>query len=56
MRFILEGYDGLAQASTACPKSALVTLRYHYKNRATLISILDSLEEKLVNQKSRLIK
>lgn len=43
LKFILEGYDGLALLSTADRDSGLVSLHYHPACRAELHSILESL-------------
>ena len=47
LRFILEGYDGLATLSTISPKAGMVVLKYPEHARPDLLELLDSMEDKL---------
>ena len=47
LKFILEGYDGLAQLSSAGNKGALVRLRYPYQRRGELFDLLAALAPQL---------
>ena len=44
VKFILEGYDGLAVLSTADRNSGEITLRYHPGRRETLFCLLNELQ------------
>lgn len=44
LKFILEGYDGLAVLSTVDRKVGLVSLRYFPSCRDELIALLESLQ------------
>ncbi len=48
LRFILEGYDGLATLSTVSAKNGIVVLRFPPPARDELIELLESLSEKLI--------
>jgi len=44
LKFILEGYDGLAVLSTVNRENGLVSLRYFPACRDELVALLDSLQ------------
>lgn len=43
LRFILEGYDGLAQLTTVNAKLGLVELRYFPGEKETVLQLVDNL-------------
>ena len=43
LRFILEGYDGMALLSTISPKPGVILLHFHPSARNDMECILDSL-------------
>lgn len=47
LKFILEGYDGLALLSTVDRDIGLVSLRYFPACRGELVDLLDSLQSSL---------
>ncbi|MCP3931650.1 MAG: DUF4911 domain-containing protein [Bacteroidetes bacterium] len=47
LKFILEGYDGLATLSSYDIKKGLVVLRYSYERRIDVIHLLSYLAQRL---------
>ncbi len=43
LKFILEGYDGLALLSTLNPGTGLMEIRFPHENRSFLLMLLDDL-------------
>jgi len=50
LKFILEGYDGLALMSTLDRKQGLVELRYPAEMKKELLALLDDLGPKLLQE------
>lgn len=52
LRFILEGYDGLAVLSTVSTETGLVLLRFPKEARAEVVALLDDMANALTSQGS----
>lgn len=48
LRFILEGYDGLATLSTVDPRNGIVQVRYPHSSGKDVILLLNELAKQLV--------
>lgn len=53
LRFILEGYDGLATLSTISSSKGIVVLRFPGEAKHEVVSLLESLSEKLIGKKEK---
>ncbi len=51
LKFILEGYDGLAVLSTHDRQKGIVTIRYPYEAQPMLLGLLEQLAPSLIAQK-----
>jgi len=56
VKFILEGYDGLAVLSTVDRTSGEITLRFHPARRQTLLQLLDELRVNCAGREPILVK